>query len=227
MNTRRPRYTYPWVGAATWAAATVTVTFLAVRTPPGILSLDRQDGEPITIGRNSLAAIAPALVGVCGLIVFIAFAVRTVLNRRFPLVALPAVFRALRADAAVVVLSACALMMIQLVQNMAEDGTLSSKALVVAVRILAVGLAVGGALFTAGVCRGFSQEDLHYAPQFVGAVGITGAGVLGLAVSVTDNLAATVITAAIAALSGAFTSLVLSIRNLARHEREHPPGSVH
>lgn len=226
VNTRRPRYTYPWVGAATWAAATTTASIIAVRTPPDILSWARSGGEPLTMHRDTLATIAPALIGLGGLIVLMAFAVRAVLTRRFPLPALPIVFRALRADAGIVVLAACALMTLQLVHTITADGALASEDIVVAVRILAAGSAVSGALFATGVVRGFTREDLRYVPQLVAAVGLTGAGVLGLAVSATDNLIAAVISAAIAALAGAFASLVLSIRNLARYEREHPPGAA-
>lgn len=226
MNTRRPRYTYPWVGAATWAAATTAATIIAVHTPPDILSWARQGAEPITIQRDTLATVAPALIGIGGLIVLIAFAVRAVLTWRFPILALPVQFRALRADAGIVILSACALMMLQLARTIAADGTLASEDVVVAVRILAVGLAVGGALFAIGAIRGFTRKDLHSVPQVVAAVGIAGAGVLGLAVSATGNITAGVIAVAIAALAGAFTSLVLSIRNLARHERERPPGAT-
>lgn len=225
MNKRRPRYRYPWVGAATWAAATTTATLIAVRTPPDILSWARQGTSPTTIQRDTLAAVAPALVGIGGLIVLIAFAVRTVLTQRLPLVAVPIVFRALRADAGIVIIGACALMMLQLVQTITPDGTLTSEDTVIAVRILAVGFAVGGALFAIGVIRGFTSQHPHYVPQLVAAVGIASAGVLGLAASATDNLTAAVTTAAVAALAAAFTSLVLSIRTLARHERGRPPGT--
>lgn len=225
MNARRPRYTYPWVGAATWAAATTTAIMIAVRTPPDILSWARQGGEPITVQRDTLAMIAPALVGISGLILLIAFAVRTVVARRFPLVALPVEFRALRTDAGIVILGTCALMLSHLVRTVTTNGPVAPEDLVVAVRILAIGLAVGGALFAIGTLRGFTREDPHYVPQLVGAVGVAGAGVLGLAVSATDNLTATATTAAVIALAGAFTSLALSIRNLARHEREHPTGA--
>jgi len=225
MNARRPRYTYPWVGAATWAAATTTVTMIAVRTPPDVLSWARQGGEPTTVQRDTLALIAPALVGIGGLILLIAFAMRTAVARRLPLVALPVVFRALRTDAGIVILGTCALMLLHLIHTVAADGSVATEDLVVAVRILAVGLAVGGALFAIGVLRGFTREELHYVPQLVAAVGVAGAGVLGLAVSATDNFTATASTAAVVALAGAFTSLALSIRNLARHEREHPTGA--
>lgn len=199
---------------------------IAVRTRPDVFSWARQGGEPTTVQRDALATIAPLLVGIGGLIVLIAFAVRTVVARRIPIVALPLVFRALRTDAGIVVLGACAFMLLHLVQTTTADGTLLPKDLVVAVRILAVGLAVGGALFGIGTLRGFTKEDLHRAPQLAASFGIAGAGGLGLAVSATDNLAAAVTTAAIVALAGAFTGLVLSIRNLARHEHEHPTGAL-
>lgn len=167
--------------------------------------------------------VAPAMVGVGGLILLIAFAVRGVVDRRGTTIALPAVFRALRTDAGVIVLGACALMLLHVVRAITADGTIAFEDLVVAVRILAVGLAVGGALLAVGVLRGFTHEDLPFMPQLVAAAGLLGAGVLGLALSATENLAATVITAAVAALGGAFTSLVLSVRNLARPEHAHLP----
>jgi len=124
MNARRSRYTYPWVGAATWATATTTTTLIAVRTPPDVLSWARQGGEPNTVQRDTLAEIAPALIGVGGLILLIAFATRAISARRLPLVALPVVFRALRTDAGIVVLGACAFMLLHLVQTTTADGTL-------------------------------------------------------------------------------------------------------
>lgn len=225
MNTRRPRYTYPWVGAATWAAATTTATIIAVRTPHDLLSWGRQGASPNVFQRDDLATAGPGLIGVGGAIVLIAFIIRTLLAKRTPLLELPAPFRALRADAGIVAIAAVAFLLLYLARTVTAAGELDANQVVTAVRILATGLAFAGLLHALGVWTGLPHDHPQYVPHLIAGTGLAGSGILTLAASSTDSLTAALITAVLTLAAAVLTSLVLSIRNLARHEREHPPGA--
>jgi hypothetical protein len=225
MNARRPRYTYPWVGAATWAAATIIATIITVRTPSDVLSWGRQGSSPTVFQRDDLAAAGPGLIGIGGAIVLIAFIVRTVLTKRFPPLEVPVRFRALRADAGIVAIAAVAFLLLYLARTITATGELNANQVVTAIQILAAGLTFAGVLHALGVWTGLAHDHPQYVPHLIAGAGLAGAGILTLAASATDSLTAALITAVISLAAAAFTSLVLSIRNLTRHEREHPPGA--